>query len=161
MVQHSAYTRLAQSLSGELRHKHEWAQSTHRKVRAFCIKCISEQIYCMYSVMTFIGRLKTQLYCLHVDAHSEGARFAVSCAWRLMHLRLISTSIINVSVVQLCSKRMGRLVVVTNVSFYERFTRVNSMRSIAMQCWDVYFNWFFDSHRSTRQSALEGCIAKW
>ena len=39
--------------------------------------------------------------------------------------------------VQLCSKRMGRLVVVTNVSFYERFTRVNSMRSIAMQCSDA------------------------
>ena len=36
--------------------------------------------------------------------------------------------------VQLCSKRMGRLVVVTNVSFNERFTRVNSMRSKAMQC---------------------------
>ena len=35
--------------------------------------------------------------------------------------------------VQLCSKRMGRLVVVTNVSLYERFTRVNSMRSKAMQ----------------------------
>ena len=29
---------------------------------------------------------------------------------------------------------MGRPVVVTNVSFYERFTRVNSMRSKAMQC---------------------------
>ena len=36
--------------------------------------------------------------------------------------------------VQLCSKRMGRLVVVTKVSFNERFTRVNSMRSKALQC---------------------------
>ena len=63
--------------------------------------------------------------------------------------------------VQLCSKRMGRLVVVTNVSFYERITRVNSMPSKTMQRWDVCSDWFFDSHRSTRQSQLQGGIAKW
>ena len=63
--------------------------------------------------------------------------------------------------VQSCSKRIGRLVVVTNLSFYERFTRVNSMRSKAKQCWDVCSDWFFDSHRSTRHSTLRGGVAKW
>ena len=65
------------------------------------------------------------------------------------------------SVCTIVLKRMGRLVVVTNASFYERFTRVNSMRAKAMQCGDVCSDWFFDSHRSTRQSALRGGIAKW
>ena len=40
--------------------------------------------------MTF-WLLATQLYCLIVCAHSEGARFTVPCAWRSMHLRLMST----------------------------------------------------------------------
>ena len=35
--------------------------------------------------------------------------------------------------VQLCSKRMDRLLAVTNVNFYEMFMRVNSVRSKAMQ----------------------------
>ena len=42
-------------------------------------------------VMTFIGQLTTQLYCLLVGAHSEGAQFAVPCTWKSIHLRFMST----------------------------------------------------------------------
>ena len=46
---------------------------------------------------------------------------------------LVIRSDLSQDYVQLCSKRMGRIVVVINLSFYESFTRVNSMRSKAMQ----------------------------
>ena len=56
---------------------------------------------------------------------------------RLMAFRRQKLSVVLENAVQLCSKRMGRLVVVTKVSLNERFTGVNSMRSKALQCWDV------------------------
>ena len=45
--------------------------------------------------MKFIGRLTTQLYYLLDGAHSEGAKFAVPCAWRPMSLLLMSILTLN------------------------------------------------------------------
>ena len=87
-----------------------------------------------------INRLRDNVFFLLVVAKSA---FCIIPHTQLLSSFLIARALVNKKqsvfvkpgcYVQSCSKRMGRLVVVTNLSFYERFTIVNSMRLKAMQC---------------------------